>query len=263
MNSENSSNSKPKKRPGNFVYDFVKVTGCIPVWLMARPKIYRLNKTKTPKGAFMVTANHPTPFDPITLLLTFPTRRLHNLGTANLFKTKIGAWFFTRMHIMPVDKEHFNPAVFRDLLERLAEGHPVTIYPEGRLTTKDEGAIQTFKSGAVLMAYKAGVSIIPVYIHKRDKWYQRQRVVVGESVNVVELVGKLPTKAALAHASEVLREKELELQHHLESLPIGKRLLKKHEKVMAKKAAKAKKKAEKLAKKEAKLKKEERADADN
>ena len=61
----------------------------------------------------------------------------------------------------------------------------------------------------------------------------------------------------------MLREKELELQHHLESLPIGKRLLKKHEKVMAKKAAKAKKKAEKLAKKEAKLKKEENADADN
>jgi 1-acyl-sn-glycerol-3-phosphate acyltransferase len=195
----------------------------------------------------MITSNHPTPFDPINLLLTFLTRRLHNLGTINLFKTKIGAWFFRQMHVMPVDKENFSPAVFRDIQERLSNGHPVTIFPEGRLTTKDDGAIQAFKSGAVLMAYKAGAPLVPVYLHKKDRWYQRQRIVVGEPINIVELVGKLPTKTALAAASAAVHDKELELQSYLESLPIGKKLQKKREKILAKREKKAMKKAKREA----------------
>jgi len=249
LNSESSSKKKSKSRPGNFLYDFVKITGAVPVWLMSRPKLYRINKTKPPKGAFMIIANHPTPFDPITLLLTFPTRRLHNLATQELFKTKLGAWFFTRIHIMPVDKEHFNPAVFRDVQERLAEGHPVTIYPEGRLTTNDGGEIQAFKSGAVLMAYKAGVPIVPVYIHKKDKWYQRQRVVIGEPINVCELVGKVPTRTALEEANKVIRERELSLKSYFVALPIGQKLLKKTEARQKKAADKVRRKEEKAKKK--------------
>lgn len=200
---------------------------------MTRLKIYRINKTKIPKGAFMIIANHPSPVDPITLLLTFPTRRLHSLATVELFKTKLSAWFFERMHIIPVDKKNFNPLIFRDIQERLDDGHPVVIFPEGRLTTENDGAIQAFKSGAVLMAYKAGVSILPVYIHKRDKWYQRQRVVIGEPINITDLIGKLPTKAAITSASEAVRAREIELQNYFESLPIGKRLLKKKAKIKA------------------------------
>ena len=247
MSSENNSSVKPKNRHGNFLYDFVKITGAIPAWLMIRPKIYRINKAKNPKGAFMVTANHPSPCDPITLLVSFPTRRLHCLATIELFKTKLGSWFFERMHIIPVDKENFNPLIFRDIQDRLADGHPVVIFPEGRLTTQNDGAIQAFKSGAVLMAYKSGVSILPVYLRKRDKWYQRQRIVIGEPINVTELIGKLPTKSAITSTSEVVRERELELQNYFESLPIGKKLLRKKAKLQAKAEKKAIKKSNKSA----------------
>jgi hypothetical protein len=97
------------------------------------------------------------------------------------------------------------------------------------------------------MAYKAGAPLVPVYLHKKDRWYQRQRIVVGEPINIVELVGKLPTKTALAAASAAVHDKELELQSYLESLPIGKKLLKKKEKILAKREKKAMKKAKREA----------------
>ena len=41
----------------NFPYDFIIITGALPMWLYLRPKIYRMSKEKI-KGAAIVMANH-------------------------------------------------------------------------------------------------------------------------------------------------------------------------------------------------------------
>lgn len=231
MNSEKNSKSREGKRIPfyNFCYDFVKVTGAIPVMLWLRQKIYRPYGTKTPRGAVLVSANHRKLIDPVVVHTVFPARRMHCLATKELYNTRLKAAFFKRMHCIQVDKENFALSSFHDVVSNLEKGRMVVIFPEGGLNHNEDGSLMAFKSGAVLMAHKAGAPILPVYIVEREKWYHRQRIVVGEPFDVRERLGKMPTMQALTEASEELRKKEIELREYFESLPIYKKLHKSNE----------------------------------
>ncbi len=225
MNLEkNSKDKKQKKRVfPNFCYDFVKITGAIPVLLWLRPKVYRPYGTRIPKGGTLVSANHRSLLDPVIVHTVFPWRRLNCLATKELFNTKLKNAFFNQMHCIIVDKDNFNLSAFHQVISRLEDGKVVVIFPEGGLNRDKEETIHTFKSGAVLMAHKAKASILPIYIVKREKWYQRQRVVIGEIFDVREEIGNMPTLEQLNRASETLRKRELELREYYETLPIHKK----------------------------------------
>lgn len=214
-----------KKLFSNFYIDFVKATGGLPVLLYLRPKIHRPFKTKVPRGGVLVSANHRSYLDPISVYVTFPWRRVHLMATKDLFDTKMKRAFFTRMHCIEVDKDNFSVSAFHDVVDRLKSGKTVGIFPEGRVN-RDKDNLLVFKSGAVLMAHTAGAPILPIYIAERDKWYRRQHIVIGEPINVRELVGPVPTLDQLNEVSESLRKMEYSLREYFESLPVFKKISK-------------------------------------
>lgn len=228
MNSEKQSKKKAKRKGlfYNFCYDFVKVTGAIPALVWLRPKVYHPYQAKIPRGGAMVTANHSTMIDPIIMHLALPTRRLHSLATKDLFNTKLKRTFFGLMHCIIVDKENFTMSAFREVTSRLSEGQMVVIFPEGSVDIHSEDNIRAFKSGAVLMAHRAGVPILPVYIVRREKWYERQRIVVGEPFDVRAEIGERPSLEDMDRATQMLHEREVALREYFESLPIYKKLQK-------------------------------------
>lgn len=204
-----------KKRIGNFFYDFVKITGAIPALIWIRPKVIHIGQ-KCPNGGVLISSNHPTFIDPIIILTAFPWRRLHSLATTDLFTNRMRVFMFTRMHCIPVDKTNFSMTTFHEVVDRLRDGKAVVIFPEGQVNRGDGREVQTFKSGAILMAHRAGAPILPVYIVKREKWYRTQRVVIGEPFDVKTAVGPIPTMEQMNHVTEQLREKELELKRFYE-----------------------------------------------
>ena len=226
MNSEKNLKSKKLKNPPfyNFWYDFVKVTGAIPAYIFLRPKIYRPYGTKTPRADVLVSGNHRSLLDPIIMLTAFPSRRMHSLATKDLFSSPMKTKFFNLMHCIMVDKENFTLSAFHEVVSRLEAGNMVMIFPEGALNLDKEETINAFKSGAVLMAHKAKSCILPVYIPKREKWYHRQRVVIGRLFDVREEIGPIPTVDQLNMASEKLRQMEIELREYYESLPVYRKL---------------------------------------
>lgn len=246
MNSEKNSKDNKQKRVvfPNFCYDFVKVTGAIPVLLWLRPKIYRPYGTKTPKGGVLVSANHRSLLDPVIVHTVFPSRRLNCLATKDLFNTRLKNAFFHQMHCIVVDKDNFTLSAFHQVVSRLDDGKIVVIFPEGGLNKDKEETIHTFKSGAVLMAHKAKTPILPVYIVKREKWYHRQRAVVGEPYDVRQEIGNMPTLEQLNEASEALRKKELALREYYESLPIHRKKDKKNQELSQKNKTERKQESE-------------------
>jgi 1-acyl-sn-glycerol-3-phosphate acyltransferase len=232
LNSERKSKNKKAHRGlfYNFCYDFVKVTGAIPALLWLRPKVYRPYKTKIPKGGVMVTANHSTMIDPIIMHLAIPSCRMHSLATKDLFNTKLKRTFFELMHCVIVDKDNFTMSDFREVVSLLSEGKMVVIFPEGSVDIYSEDNIRAFKSGAVLMAHKAGAPILPVYIVRRTRWYERQRVVIGEPFDVRAEIGERPSLEDMERATAMLHERELALREYFESLPIFEKLQKRNEK---------------------------------
>ena len=118
------------------------------------------------------------------------------------------------------------PGVTRDRIYGDCEwcGREFSIVDTGGIEPNTENDMLKFKSGIVLMAYKTKAKILPTYIAPREKWYHRQRIVIGEPYNVREELGKMPTLDQLAAASEAIRQKEFQLREYFEGLPVYKKL---------------------------------------
>ena len=99
---------------------------------------------------------------------------------------------------------------FHTVTDRLKNNKAVAIFPEGQVN-HSSSSLLSFKSGATLMAHAADAPILPVYIVKSQKWYQRRVVLIGEKINVRELIGDRPTMTELQNASEYIQKKESEL----------------------------------------------------
>ena len=213
---EKTAGTPQSKRPvGNFWYDFVKITGLIPGLLWIRPKVIRTGG-KCPRGGVLISSNHPTFLDPIILLASIRERRLHSLATTDLFSNKLKTFMFTQMHCIPVDKNNFSMTTFHEVVDRLKAGKAVVIFPEGQVNRGGGREINAFKSGAILMAHRASAPILPVYIVRREKWYRRQYVVVGEPFDVRAAVGMIPTMEQVERVCDQLREQELALKRFYE-----------------------------------------------
>ena len=211
----NSKTEQPKKKKNKnifkyFVYDFVKWTGALPVILWYRLKIYYespLAKTKQKKGV-LISANHIGYQDPIILTRAFWRRRLNMVATKDLFTTKLKKWFFNNILCIEIDKENISIASYKEIVNRLKDDKVVTIFPEGHIVHNKENQVDAFKSGVVLMAMQANVPIVPVHIIKKEKWWHRQKIIIGEPV---VLPSNKMNLEEIQNYCEILRKKEIEL----------------------------------------------------
>lgn len=213
-----NSTAKKKKKQSNFAYDFVKITGVIPALIWLRPRIIRASEKvpKKIKGGAIVAANHTSFLDPIIVHLAFLNRRLHCLATKDLYDTPTKKKFFELMHCIIVDKENFNMSSLHSVCDRLKEEKLVVIFPEGYVNREDD-KVQDYKSGAVLMAHIGKKPIVPVYIVKPKRWYNRVTIMIGEPIDVASICGKIPTMDKIDEASKFIHDKEIELATIYES----------------------------------------------
>ena len=209
--------SERKQDKGYFLYDFAKVTGILPALLFWRPKVHRpLGNEKLPKGPFIVVSNHNSFTNPVVLLITIRKRHLNFMATTELLGNAPGRFVFRHFHLIPVDKDNFSMDTYYSLMNSLKEGNGAVIFPEGFVDT-DEDMVHPFKDGAMLMALKANVPILPVYIGKRTSSFRRQHVIIGKLYRPGSDDGSKLSMSRIRELTELLYQKELELEKYYKS----------------------------------------------
>jgi 1-acyl-sn-glycerol-3-phosphate acyltransferase len=115
-----------------------------------------------PAGAFVLVANHPTLVDVTALVAACPD--LAFIAKSKMFRSPVfGRLLRTCGHINGGEGGPFSGAAAVDqVLECLAAGIPVLIFPEG--TRSPRGGLGAFRHGACQIARKAGVPIVPVFV---------------------------------------------------------------------------------------------------
>ncbi|MBO4410841.1 MAG: 1-acyl-sn-glycerol-3-phosphate acyltransferase [Lachnospiraceae bacterium] len=192
-------------------FDFVKITAA-PMWLFYRPKFYYPGGKKIRiKGGALAIANHIGLTDPIYVLMTFWYRRMKFVAMKEFFEKPLSAWFFTSVGCIPIDRKNPGMETFRAVSDALKQEELVALFPEGHVV-ENEGTMQKFKSGMVLMALQGQKPIVPVYLKPRAHWWQRQRIAVGEPIDILALYGKRPTMREIEAISELLYERTKELE---------------------------------------------------
>lgn len=115
-------------------------------------------------GAFVVCPNHTTDLDPIVVGYTvWRLGRIPRfLAKASLFRVPVVGWILRNMGGIPVLREGGGADPLAAAQRIVDAGAGVIIYPEGTLTRQPDLWPMRGRSGAVRLARRSGIPIIPV-----------------------------------------------------------------------------------------------------
>ena len=114
-----------------------------------------------PAKPYIFVGNHCSMAD----IMTFQGYIGHDfrwIAKKELFAIPIFGSGMNAVDFIPIDRSHGREAMksLIEAAERIAKGSSVILFPEG--TRSLDGHLQPFKTGAIMLALKAGVEVVPV-----------------------------------------------------------------------------------------------------
>jgi len=120
-----------------------------------------------PQGAFIGVTNHLSSFDPLPILSAMPIRPVTIFAAIEHRRDFIAGWALDRLGSIWIDREEPGRDALRIALNELSLGTALGIAPEG--TRSKTGALQRGKTGAVYLATRANVPIVPAVVWGTEK----------------------------------------------------------------------------------------------
>jgi 1-acyl-sn-glycerol-3-phosphate acyltransferase len=112
-------------------------------------------------GAYVLAPVHRSNIDTL-LACTVTRRRLRYMGKDSLWTNRIAGWILSALGGFPVSRGTADREAFKRGIAVLQSGEPLVLFPEGE--RKSGPVVHPLFDGAVYMAVKAGVPIVPVGI---------------------------------------------------------------------------------------------------
>lgn len=129
---------------------------------------------KTPA---ILIANHTAHTDGYYLPQTLKKRKLYTYVTRKWYDKRGIRWLFTHLHYIPVDLTGLDTEWLARGEAVLARGGSILIFPEGKLNTGN--TLGAFHPGALMLARKTGVPVIPVALVGEYRRFRKKTVLVG------------------------------------------------------------------------------------
>ena len=148
----------------------------IPVYRIKKIYIGDKNKVKAINGGAILAANHSGFSDPMILETAFWYRRVHYVVAEIAMGGKIRSAFMRAAGCIKIDRNMTDLKAVKDCVQVLKDGYLLEMFPQGAISEDSAG----FKSGIMLIAVQADVPVLPMYIVRRQKWWQRYRLVIGD-----------------------------------------------------------------------------------
>jgi 1-acyl-sn-glycerol-3-phosphate acyltransferase len=158
-------------------------------------------------GPVILAANHASYLDP-PLVGAGIRRQINYLARDSIFHVPILATILRSWEVVPVDRDGGTGRGLKEILNRLAEGRAIILFPEG--TRSRHGRLNPARSGIGLTVIKSGAPVVPARVfgtheafgpHKRLPRPRRLMVKYGQPL----LFQALRAEAATA-SKQRLRE---------------------------------------------------------
>ena len=138
-----------------------------------------IGREKVPEGGCLICANHSHALDPLFLAVGITKKHyLHFMCKKELMSVPIVGWWIRRVGSFAVDRSGGDINAIRTAMRLLKNGEKVMIFPEGTRTDTDDAV--SAKTGAIRLAARLHVPIVPVYIPREKKLFRKVVVRVGE-----------------------------------------------------------------------------------
>lgn len=185
---------------------------------------------KVPRDRAVVLApNHISDFDPVFVLgMILDFSRYRILAKKELFKNPFIGWFLGCLGAVPIDRGKGDTETIDRVIAECKQGTKVLVFPEG--TRSKDGRLGKMKSGAFVIAAKAGADILPCRIiydtpDARMHLFCRIRICFGELIPAGEAKPDDPrheVRQLRALRTQVTAQlEELYAQHHFDRDPLA------------------------------------------
>lgn len=185
---------------------------------------------KVPRDRAVVLApNHISDFDPVFVLgMILDFSRYRILAKKELFKNPFIGWFLGCLGAVPIDRGKGDTETIDRVIAECKQGTKVLVFPEG--TRSKDGRLGKLKSGAFVIAAKAGADILPCRIiydtpDARVHLFCRIRICFGELIPAGEAKPDDPrheVRQLRALRTQVTAQlEELYAQHHFDRDPLA------------------------------------------
>jgi len=166
----------------------------------------------------IVYGNHISNWDPFLMHYACLPRVPRLMAKVELFKIPVLRAAVKALKAFPVDRGHADTAAIRSACDTLKEGEILGIYPEG--TRSKTGELGEFKQGTAMIASRADVPMVPMYVCGKYKLFGKTVAIVGEPFTMADIMEEkgLTRREAMKVSTEYMREKLLVLKENAEKL---------------------------------------------
>lgn len=129
---------------------------------------------------YVVISNHQSAFDIVVLSARLPLQ-IRWVSKESVFKIPIIGQFMKAMGYISIPRENLKKSVESVKFLKNLDGSP-TIFPEG--TRSEDGKLQKFKKGFLVIAQNTGLDLLPVVIKGSIKVMKKGSILVNPFVKV-------------------------------------------------------------------------------
>jgi 1-acyl-sn-glycerol-3-phosphate acyltransferase len=161
---------------------------------------------RIPPGVCLFVANHTSATDAPAVVGAIP-RRIAILLKESLFKWPIVGQAFWCAQFIPVNRRVHESGIasIEKAAEAMRSGQSFLIYPEG--TRSPDGRLQPFKKGAVVMAIRGGVPIVPIVCSGAHKIMEKHSLVIRPGEIQVEFLEPIDTSKYSMQERDLLNDR--------------------------------------------------------
>jgi 1-acyl-sn-glycerol-3-phosphate acyltransferase len=144
-------------------YQAAKTVALPPAWLWFRWRFEHLERIPA-RGPALIACNHASYLDPIAnaYAVVKAGRRPRFLAKDDLFRIPVVGRALVGCGQIPVSRGRGDRTPLLRAERALAEGEVVVVYPEGTVTSREDGLPMDGKTGTVRLALASGVAITPM-----------------------------------------------------------------------------------------------------
>ena len=164
-----------------------------------------------PEGKALVCCNHISNWDMVLYYLN-TSRRMKIMAKKQMFKNKLVGAVIKNWGAFPVDREGNDITAIKNSIKFLKEGKKLFIFPEGTRLKDKTKVLGDLKSGLAMIAIKTKTPIVPIWIAKRPRLFRKSVYITGKPFELDEFYDQKLDEETLLKATEVVREKMLELR---------------------------------------------------
>ncbi|MBR2343520.1 MAG: (d)CMP kinase [Clostridia bacterium] len=179
-------NGKSKVKKNSYMRTWAVVAA--PIRFFNRIKVIGLENIPE-SGGYMLAANHIAAKD-VFLIGASCRRQIRFIAKKELFKIPIVGPIMRSFGAVKLDRGGNDVAAIRASIELIKEGNLVMIFPQGHRNPGVEPATTELKSGAGLIAHRAGCDVIPVCLRTKKHRYslfRKTEVIFGKPIPHAEL----------------------------------------------------------------------------